>query len=90
MREVVFCYMAAINLFGFWLCLHDKNAAVRGKWRVTEKNLFLAALLGGGAGVMISMLLFRHKTKRLKFMVGMPLVIVLNVYLFTRLLQISG
>lgn len=53
----------------------------RGKyrWRVPEKTLFLLALAGGSAGALAGMYVFRHKTKHLKFVIGLPLILILQV-----------
>ena len=67
----------------------DKSAAKRHKWRVPEKNLFAVSLLGGAVGTLISMLLFRHKTKHKRFMIGIPLIILAQISLFV-LLIIKG
>ena len=67
----------------------DKSAAKRHKWRVPEKNLFAVSLLGGAVGALISMLLFRHKTKHKRFMIGIPLIILAQISLFV-LLIIKG
>ena len=90
MKTIIFIYIVAINLVAFFLSWRDKRAAIKGKWRVPEGNLFLVSLLGGGCGMFISMLLFRHKTRHLKFMIGIPLIIILNLYVFTRVLLIYG
>ena len=90
MKNFIIIYIAVINIAAFFLGWHDKRAAIKGKWREPEGNLFLISLLGGGCGMYLSMLLFRHKTKHLKFMIGIPLIIILNLYVFTRVLQIYG
>jgi len=46
---------------------------------LNEKTLFLIALILGGIGIYIGMYLFRHKTKHVKFTVGIPLIIILNI-----------
>ncbi len=89
MKTAVLCYIGLINLFGAFLCFRDKRAAVKGKWRVAEKDLFLTAFLGGGLGVLIGMLLLRHKTRHLKFMLGMPLIMLLNGAVFFSLLRMA-
>ena len=57
----------------------DKVAAVRGRWRVKERTLLLIAALGGSPAMLLTMLLIRHKTRKMKFMVGIPLIIVLQL-----------
>ena len=76
--KYAFIIYAAVNIFAFFLAWYDKICAVYDFWRVSEKALFITALLGGAPGEYISMIIFRHKTKHLRFMIGLPLIIVLQ------------
>lgn len=67
------------NILVFFLYGADKRKARRGNWRVSEKTLLLSAVLMGGAGALLGMRVFRHKTKHIKFQVGVPLALILNV-----------
>lgn len=58
----------------------DKRKAKKGTYRISEKALFISALLLGGIGTYIGMYKFRHKTKHTFFTVGIPVVIVINVF----------
>lgn len=58
----------------------DKRKAKKGTYRISEKALFISALLLGGIGSYIGMYKFRHKTKHTLFTVGIPVVIVINVF----------
>lgn len=76
--------MSAARFYLLWLCCmslvcflvmgSDKQRAKRGARRVPEARLFLLALLGGGAGGLLGMYVFRHKTRHLKFVIGFPLI----------------
>ena len=57
----------------------DKAKAKAGAWRIPEKTLFLASLIGGSIGTWAGMYLFRHKTKHWYFVIGMPLILVLHI-----------
>ena len=57
----------------------DKVKAKRGSRRISERSLLLLALVGGAAGAMLGMLLFRHKTRHMKFVICVPLLLVLQV-----------
>ncbi len=66
--------MAVMSVFLFAMMGLDKGKARRGKWRVSEKTLFVFALLGGALGGTAGMFLFRHKTKHWTFRLGFPLL----------------
>lgn len=57
----------------------DKNKAKKGSYRISEKFMFFVALIGGSLGIYIGMYLVRHKTKHLKFTVGIPVMFVINI-----------
>ena len=69
-------YLLLVNLAGFLLMGLDKRRARRGAWRISEKALFLPAVLGGSLGSIVGMRTFRHKTKHWYFVIGMPLILV--------------
>lgn len=72
-------YIILINIVSFLMMYFDKQKAKKGKYRISEKALFIAALLLGGIGAYIGMYKFRHKTKHNLFTIGMPIMIVLNI-----------
>lgn len=67
-----------VNLLAFLLMYIDKSSAKSGGWRIPEKQLFLAALLGGGVGGTLGMYQFRHKTKHWYFRYGFPALAILQ------------
>lgn len=71
----------AANLFAFALYGLDKRKAKRGDWRIPERTLLLSAWLLGGAGAWLGMQTFRHKTKHLRFVIGVPLAAVFSLAL---------
>lgn len=77
MQNVLY-YFIAVSLIGSAVCLYDKLASVRGWKRVPERTLFFWALVGGGPGVYITMLIIRHKTLHHIFMLGIPAVMLLQ------------
>ncbi|MDR0918019.1 MAG: DUF1294 domain-containing protein [Oscillospiraceae bacterium] len=74
----IIVYFLAINFLGIVLTIHDKRAARRGAWRVKERTLLLVSVLGGSVAMLITMRIIRHKTKHLKFMLGIPAIIVVQ------------
>ena len=67
-------YLIIMNVLEFTLMAADKYRAVHKKWRIPEKVLLLLAVLGGGLGGWLAMLLVCHKTKRWYFVLLMPLM----------------
>ncbi|MFZ5643847.1 MAG: DUF1294 domain-containing protein [Bacillota bacterium] len=80
--ELIIIYILAINLIGFLLMGLDKSRARAGNWRVPEKRFIIIAIMGGSAGVILGLRLFRHKTRHLKFTIIIPMILVLQVFIF--------
>ena len=59
--------------------LIDKKKAENGKWRIQEKTIFMVTILGGGIGTILGMYIFRHKTKKLQFTIGLPVITILGI-----------
>jgi len=72
-------YLLAVNAAAFLVMGADKRRARRGDWRISEKALFLPAVLGGALGGLIGMQIFRHKTKHWYFRWGYPLLLALQL-----------
>ena len=80
--NMVIIYVLILTVFGFCICAYDKRAAIKKRWRVSEKALFVIALLGGSLGIFIAMFAVRHKTRRWYFMTFMPMIIIAQTVLF--------
>lgn len=80
-------YILLVNTVSFCLFAGDKRRARQGAWRISERTLFLWAILGGASGGLLGMYVFRHKTKHLIFKWGFPLIIVLQGALIYYLCQ---
>ena len=74
-------YILIMNVIGFCLMRLDKHRARTRQWRVPEKILFGAALLGGSAGAWAGMYVFHHKTRHWYFVVGIPLILAAQLTL---------
>ncbi|MBE7042024.1 MAG: DUF1294 domain-containing protein [Ruminococcaceae bacterium] len=74
------------NLLVFLLYGRDKQRAMANEWRISEKTLLLCAFLLGGLGAGLGMLVFRHKTRHLKFCILVPLAIICNGVLLYQLI----
>lgn len=75
----ILIYLIAINLITFITMYVDKKKAKWGKWRIKESTLFTLVFLGGGIGGIAGMYLFRHKTKKTRFVIGFPLILITEV-----------
>lgn len=74
-------YLLIINLFSIIITIFDKYRAIKRKYRVKESTLLLLSALGGSVGMYLTMQIIRHKTRHIKFMVGIPLIIILQIIL---------
>lgn len=72
-------YLIFINILGFVLMGVDKKRAIARMWRISEKRLFLTACLGGSLGCWAGMYFFRHKTRHWYFVLGMPVIFILQI-----------
>lgn len=79
MTEVVLIYLLTINALGFLLMTVDKYKARKNLWRIPESTLMTIALIGGSIGSLMGMYTVRHKTKHLKFTLGIPVILVLQI-----------
>lgn len=72
-------YFIIVSFIGVVLTVADKIKAKRGSMRISENALLCVSALGGSLLVLVCMILIRHKTKKVKFMAGIPLIIVLQL-----------
>ena len=70
--------------------LTDKIKAKKNLWRIPEATLFLVAAIGGSFGSLLGMHIFRHKTKHIKFMLGIPLIMVFQAVILWWMFTCSG
>ena len=72
-------YLLIVNALGFYMMWSDKRKAIKDAWRTPERNFFIIALIGGSVGCWAGMQTFRHKTKHIKFTVGIPMILLLQI-----------
>lgn len=72
-------YFILMNILGFASMGIDKWKAKHNKYRISERTLFLLAIFGGSIGSIAGMNFFRHKTKHTYFVIGMPLICVIQI-----------
>ena len=74
-------YLLLINAAAFVLMLVDKVKAKKNRWRIPERTLMLSAALGGSVGALLGMYTFRHKTRHIKFTLGVPAILIAQLAL---------
>lgn len=87
--KLLYIYLIIINALGFLLMLIDKQKARHGRWRIPEATLMGVAALGGSVGSLLGMYTVRHKTRHIKFTLGIPAILALQflaAYLIARAL----
>lgn len=72
-------YLCIINAISFLLMLIDKQKAKKNRWRIRERTLLGVSAIGGSVGGLLGMYLLRHKTKHLKFSIGIPVFFLLHL-----------
>ena len=80
-------YFLLLNVVGLVSMADDKRRAKRNLWRIPERTLLLIALMGGSIGSLGGMYLFHHKTKHPRFVIGVPVILLLQVALFLLILM---
>ena len=83
LQTIFLSYLVLANLVAFAMYGIDKRRAIKNKWRIPEKRLLLAALLGGAFGALWGMILIHHKTKKARLFLTVPVLFVLQVVLFS-------
>ncbi len=87
MTKLILLYLLIVNALAFVLMLADKRKAQKKLWRIPESTLLLSAAIGGSIGSLAGMYTFRHKTRHLKFTLGVPAILIAQlaaVYLLLR------
>ena len=80
--KFILYYIIAINLYGIFVMYSDKKKSQKGKWRTPESTIFTIAFAFGALGIFMGMRLFRHKTKHKKFVIGIPLILIVELFIF--------
>ena len=83
MENLLLVYLLIINIISFICMFIDKQRAINHKWRISEYTLMSLAIVGGSLGIISGMYIFRHKTKKAKFKIGIPFIILIQ-FLFLK------
>ncbi len=87
--NLLYIYLIFINILALIFTVSDKHRAIKHKRRISEFTLMLISALGGSVTMLVTMLIIRHKTRHIKFMLGIPVIILIQficVFLIWRLL----
>ena len=79
MTKLILLYLLIINAVSFLLMLVDKQKARKKLWRIPESTVLLSAAIGGSIGALAGMYTFRHKTKHVKFTLGVPAILIAQI-----------
>ena len=80
-QTLLLSYFLAVNLIAFLVMGLDKRKAIKNAFRIPESVLFILAAIGGSVGSLLGMELFRHKTRKMRFRIGMPLILAAQLAL---------
>lgn len=90
MEKIFLVYFFIISIVTVILTVYDKIAAKKRNFRISEVTLMLCGFFGGAVAEFITMLIIRHKTRHIKFMLGLPLIILSQIGLLIALIFIYG
>lgn len=88
MYQIITGYLIFINTIGIIFIAIDKQRAKKGYWRIKENTLLIIAALGGSLGVLFSMRIFHHKTKKPKFYIGIPMIILVQAIVIYMIIKL--
>lgn len=80
--KIILIYLLVINIITFFVMWLDKHKAKRANWRIPEKTLFTLVFLGGGIGGIAGMYTFRHKNRKIRFVIGFPMILIIEIIIF--------
>ena len=86
-EKYILIYLIIINLITFIVFALDKICAIKKKWRYKEVYLLGMCFVGGAIGGFLAMYLFRHKTKKKLFVIGVPLIIVIHLVIVMQFIK---
>ena len=90
MEKVLICYLISVNIIASFVCWLDKYKAIKHKRRISEKTLWIWCFSGGSIGMYVAMQIIRHKTLHKKFMLGIPVLIIVQIIFCLVLTKLYG
>lgn len=80
--QVLWIYIVVVNIVAFAMYAWDKLSAKKKGRRIPEATLLAVAAIGGSIGALVAMVSCNHKVRKLKFNLGVPILLVLQVALY--------
>ncbi len=94
LHELIFLlYLFIVSTISVILTVYDKQASKHKRVRISERTLMFFALIFGSLSMYITMIFIRHKTRHLKFMIGLPILIIFNavlIYVCAYMVKVNG
>ena len=87
--KIMLVYLLAVNIASIIVCAFDKYCAVKDLRRVPEKTLFLLSAIGGSVCMLATMKIIRHKTLHKRFMIGIPIIMVLQIVMTVAVIYLT-
>lgn len=78
---ILTCYLIIINIVAVIVTIIDKIKAKAYRWRISETTLLTISAIGGAIGMYITMHIIHHKTRKTKFMIGIPAIFIIELLL---------
>lgn len=88
--KYIIIYLICINTAAFLIYGIDKSKAVKNRWRISEASLILVAVIGGSIGALAGMKVFHHKTRKRKFSLGVPVILIIQFLLVLEIYYLGG
>lgn len=82
---IINIYLIILNIITFLIMGIDKYLAIKKKYRISEFHLLTLTLFGGSVGSLLGMIIFRHKTKKMKFLIIIPLSIIIHILIYLQI-----
>ena len=82
---IINIYLIILNIITFLIMGIDKYLAIKKKYRISEFHLLTLTLFGGSVGSLLGMIIFRHKTKKMKFLIIIPLSIIIHLLIYLQI-----
>lgn len=87
-NNLIVGYLLMVNCIGFFCMFLDKRNARLNQYRISERTLLSVSLIGGVIGILFGMNYFRHKTKKMKFVIGLPIILIIQVVSWVYITQL--